>query len=682
MRTIASAICLMGATHICADATAAYTDGGAPNNNIYRVDLITGATTLVTPSPIAGSGLDGIALLNRGTAYTVGGLDNNVYQVNLRTGEVVKVTPSATPGATFANIALGSNGSSYTPGASSNLLYYVNLMTGTVSPVTPSPAPAAGLNDIALEMQIGNPTIGYSIDNSNSTVYRIDLTTGSFYEVTEIPGTGLISIALANNTTAYVTGNTANNIYRIDLTSGDYTLVNPTPIAGAGLKGIALANNTTAYVVGKLSNEIYRVDLTNGSVTLVSAAPIVGASLNYISLALQVGTADLSGNNLNFATYLNGYAPIPLLRLFALQEDIASALESAIPTRNAIPTFAAQTTQISFGKLVNDHLGHNRIAHQEISQSNPLALAHWQRNQTGLVADARDNLSGSQTPCKKETNFSPWIGGFGEYAKEKEQNQTPGFETGSWGLVAGFDGSGGDDPWLLIGGGGAYAQTHVHEANGAGHAHVEQGALAFYGMCIPSEWYFDFGLWGGLYRTHNDRNISFPDISGTAVSDTHGWQLTPHFEIGYDYVNKWFSIEPFAMIDWVICWEKGFEEFGAGLLNMGQEDRSCSLLRNELGFRFNEVLSYCWGSLVLREKGAYAYQKAFNTGPINAYVIGLPGSFSVTTFTGAQNLAVGEFEAVFLPIANKYPYASFSYQGEFGSKYQSHQGKITLGLNF
>jgi outer membrane autotransporter protein len=670
----------MGATHLYADAAVTYTDGGS-DNNIYRVDLITGVTTLVTPSPIAGAGLDGIALLNSNTAFTVGGLDNNAYRVDLRNGDVVKVTPSATPGATFSNIALANSSSAYTPGALSNRLYHINLMTGTVTPVT-SPLPAVGLIDIALEMQIGSPTIGYTIDISNDTIYRIDLVTGGFSAVTEIPALIPSGIALLNNTTAYVTTNANNSVYRVNLQNGDYTLVTPVPIAGAGLKGIALANNTTAYVVGKASNEIYRVDLKTGAVTLVSGSPIAGASLNFLSLALQIGTATLTGNNLSFANYLNNKAPITLLRLFALQEDIASALESAIPTRNAISTFAAQTTQISLGKLVHNHLGHNRIVSQEISRANPLAKGHWQHNMTGLVADAKDNF-GCPTVCKKETNFSPWLGGFGEYAKEKEQNQTPGFETGSWGLVAGFDSSGGTNKsQLLLGGAGAYAQTHVHEENGAGHAHIEQGALAFYGMFIPSKWYCDFGLWGGLYRTHNARFISFPDVSGKAVSDTHGWQLTPHFEIGYDSANEWFCFEPFAMIDWVFCWENGFEEFGASLLSMGQESRSCSLLRSELGFRFNEVLSYCWGSLVFREKGAYAYQKAFNTGSINAFVIGLPGSFSVTTFTGAQNLAVGEFEVVFLPNTKRYPYASFSYQGELGSKYQSHQGKITIGLNF
>ena len=49
-----------------------------------------------------------------------------------------------------------------------------------------------------------------------------------------------------------------------------------------------------------------------------------------------------------------------------------------------------------------------------------------------------------------------------------------------------------------------------------------------------------------------------------------------------------------------------------------------------------------WGRLVLREKGSYAYQKAFHTGVVNAFLVGSPESFTISTLTGAQNLGVVE----------------------------------------
>ena len=76
------------------------------------------------------------------------------------------------------------------------------------------------------------------------------------------------------------------------------------------------------------------------------------------------------------------------------------------------------------------------------------------------------------------------------------------------------------------------------------------------------------------------------------------------------------------------------------------------------------------------------YQKTFGTGRLNAFLVGAPSTFTVSTLTGAQNLGVIEFETLFTPLNQKYPYGTISYQGEFGSSYQTHQAMATIGLNF
>jgi uncharacterized protein with beta-barrel porin domain len=193
----------------------------------------------------------------------------------------------------------------------------------------------------------------------------------------------------------------------------------------------------------------------------------------------------------------------------------------------------------------------------------------------------------------------------------------------------------------------------------------------------------DLALWGGLYHTDNSRNIVLPGIgSARASSDTNGWQLTPHFAVGYTYMTDWVTIEPFEMLDWVVSWEQGFTEHGAGVLNMKQKGRTAALCRNEVGLRFDETLSIRWGMVTFHEKTSYVYQKTFNTGSITSSLLGSPGSFTVSTLIGAQNLGVVEFETLFTPENKKYPYGSISYQGEFGSRYQSHQGQATIGLDF
>jgi len=115
---------------------------------------------------------------------------------------------------------------------------------------------------------------------------------------------------------------------------------------------------------------------------------------------------------------------------------------------------------------------------------------------------------------------------------------------------------------------------------------------------------------------------------------------------------------------------------------MGQKNRFCSLLRCETGLRLHEIVNFDWGRLVFREKGSYTYQKAFHTGRLSAFLIGSPGSFTVTTLTGAQNLGVFEFSMLYLSSNSKIPYLDLHYQGEFGSNYQSHQGILEIGKEF
>ena len=136
---------------------------------------------------------------------------------------------------------------------------------------------------------------------------------------------------------------------------------------------------------------------------------------------------------------------------------------------------------------------------------------------------------------------------------------------------------------------------------------MNQGAIVFYTALNNDPWYGDLACWGGYYHANNVRKIVIPGVaSASAHASTHGWQFTPHFAISHkSYRTERFVIEPFEMLDWVACWEKGFQERGAGILNMGQKSRFCSLLRNELGVRFHETLNYSWGTVRFLEKSSY-----------------------------------------------------------------------------
>jgi hypothetical protein len=402
-------------------------------------------------------------------------------------------------------------------------------------------------------------------------------------------------------------------------------------------------------------------------------------------LPLSLPLSGLKGNDLNLANYLNANAPADVVGLLSYSDDLTQALQSAAPTRNAFSTYASQTTQLSLERLVNDHLGQQRWRNNR--QASPTQTAALESTESLMAEsdviamnDQRKAQSHTECCCENKKPVSVWLGAFGEFAQAKPKHQTPDFNTSSGGVVVASDYNGVyPHP---IGAGAAYAHTYIHENEDAGHANIDQGGLFIYSSFPVANWYFDTTVWGGYYYSKNVREISFSNFpGGEAKCKIHGWQLSPHIEIGYDHSMNWLGLEPFIMADYVGCWEHGANESGSTPLNFGQKDRYCSLVRGEAGLRLQEILSYCWGSITFKEKGSYAYQKALHSGKINAFLIGSPGSFTVSTLTTAQNLGVGEVEALFKPKNTNF-YASLAFHTEIGSKYQAYQGMVRIDKDF
>lgn len=657
---------------------------GSLDNNIYAIDLQSGLYSAIKsglPNP------SDLAVANANTAYILGSGDGNIYALNLNNNSLSLVTPTPLPAAdNLTAIALANNNTAYVTGNVSNTIYSVNLQSGAFSSIA-NIAGNPGLDDIAIK----NTTTAYTIGVNNNTIYLVNLQTGASSVVATIPGSPEIDgIALANSTTAYVTGAGDSTVRVVDLQTGASSIVT-TILGGPTLAGISI-DGTTAYTVSN-NDFVYAVNLVDGSVTRLAVFPFA-VGIKGIALFMQVPTQGLSGNNRKFAKYLNKNAPIDVVREFALlNKGLASALESAAPTRNAFMTYASQNAYVAASQVVSDHTRGRRI-HQQMASREFIASEF---SSDELLVDASDTagqISFCRKPviypkarCEKKNDpYTFWVTPFGEYAQGKSQNQTPGFNIGLGGVLAAFELNREDED--LIGFGAAYVYDHVHEDNGAGHANVNQGFLTVYGTSNENNWYFDLGLWGGYYHGNNQRNISFPGVKATAKSNVHGWQIAPHIEVGYDGFNfpdnerNWFGIEPFLMGDWIANWEHGFKEHGAGSLNIGQKERFCSLLRGETGLRFNEIAQYDWGQLVFREKISYAAQRAFHTGTITGFLVGFPGSFTVKTLTETQNLGVGELSMVFIFNNPNAPYIDIRYEGEFGSRFQSHLVMLEIGKDF
>lgn len=201
-----------------------------------------------------------------------------------------------------------------------------------------------------------------------------------------------------------------------------------------------------------------------------------------------------------------------------------------------------------------------------------------------------------------------------------------------------------------------------------------------YGTIYGSHWFLELGAAGVMNWFENDRNISFPGFNAVAKSLYKGWQAVPHFAIGRDFDFDWGALEPFAAVDCAILYHEGYDETGAGALNMSVRGAYSYFLRSEAGLNAYQVLHRDWGYITLRETASYVNRQGFEVGKTKASLVGFPSGFTVTSFTDNQSLFSPAFEIFFK--GNSGLFLSGTYHGEFGSGYRTHEALGKIGLFF
>jgi len=97
-------------------------------------------------------------------------------------------------------------------------------------------------------------------------------------------------------------------------------------------------------------------------------------------------------------------------------------------------------------------------------------------------------------------------------------------------------------------------------------------------------------------------------------------------------------------------------------------------LRSEFGLNGYYMHPIDWGYLIFRAKASYVNLAPFFLNQVTTTLSGAPNSFSVTAFTGTQNLISPSLE--FFAKSNSGFFTSILYNGLFGFGYQSHEAML------
>lgn len=548
---------------------------------------------------------------------------------------------------------------------------------------------------------------------SSSAAYAAFVSpSGSVTSLTGLPASGQINSVAMNATGQGIVGgiNFVGSIPFAALVSpsGQVIPIN-TGLSTGVISSVAINDFGQGLIGGQdLSGPVYAAIVSPSGIATRLNIGLLDAAINSVDLRsvtllpllTHIPTGSLSGNNLSFANYINANAPqdafffVPAL----FDGTLSKALASAAPTRNAFSFYTATNNLFYLTTSLSNH-ARTRGLQKKVASSSPYIAASM-KTPNQFIASLSETIDDQPDPenpplemekpeaeidmcCDEFKTNSIWVEGIGAFAHQKAQHQTPAFDPSSGGIMLGYDGKTSEHTRLGVG--AAYLFTHIHEKKKAGHSNIHQEDLFIYGTWENDQFYIDASLMGGLFQTSQIRNIQMTGFHFKSKSHPHGWQLLPHAEIGYHYIRDEgvrLTVNPFVMVDWANTWQHHFEEKGSGPFNAGQKSHHASLLRTEVSLRLYETVFFDNWDLIFLEKAGYVNLHSFRAGRVSAFLVGSPGSFTVSTLTSNQNLGVGEFGMIFAPHQAAYPTTTLFYQGEFGSKYHSHQVGLELSWNF
>ncbi len=542
----------------------------------------------------------------------------------------------------------------------------------------------------ATSVNEGRLSVNGSLDSSTTTVNTGAVLggAGSLQGIVSVGGTVAPGNSIDNltGTSLMLDGSTVTAIEVNPSLSSSLTISGPATIAGT----VQVTQDAGSYLPSFTYPPFLSATSLSGTFDGVSGGLpgftfrlVYGTntvSLEYVrsSSSSTISTAGLSGNAAIFANYLNHSAPNSQATQLLSQlsgATLKNALNSSSPLRNAFGTWITQNILFGVSQLISSHLIDQRFFHTRRDLEPSLAALFDETDSTRLTADFSDRMR-SPNPCEK---YSFWFDGFGEYNHLKSLDQNPSFNAYSGAALLGFDFYGWEQN--LFGLGAGYAYTHLIENHNQGSEKINYYIGNLYDTVLFSKGYLEFGVWGVYNQIHNYRHISFPGFDATASATIPSWQLVPHFGCGYHNSRKW-PCELFAQFDCAINWQKSFREHGAGFFDMDQRSQTSELLRSEGGFRFYQSEETCWGAWMIMEKLSYVNLKSFGTGKVTAAIVGASSFFTLETFQGMQNLGSAGLEFLWRFGKRKPFTVSFVYDGEWGSKYMSHEGMLKLNKDF
>ncbi len=284
------------------------------------------------------------------------------------------------------------------------------------------------------------------------------------------------------------------------------------------------------------------------------------------------------------------------------------------------------------------------------------------------------------TCTQKSSPMNLWFDVLGDFAHQRRIEDEHGFHTKSAAVMTGFDYKFFDR--LYVGLTAGYSYSSVQWSESVGKGDINSLYVGFYNSYVHP-WFFVNGSVLGTANWYDaKRDMEFGSIDREARHDNFGGGLTAHVDTGVTWDIKKFQVRPFIAGYYTYLHETGYEEEGAGSLDLKVGSQNYNLLRGEIGLdlshyfcRGNKAWIPTLGLSWIREVrwGGEHYQVGFfKEGTCNFEVSGLkPNHSLISPRAGLKGMFFNELVQV-----------SLNYIGEFGKTFRDNNVHLKLDFNF
>jgi len=289
------------------------------------------------------------------------------------------------------------------------------------------------------------------------------------------------------------------------------------------------------------------------------------------------------------------------------------------------------------------------------------------------------NLVGRQEQVDARRRWGAWANVYGQWTTQDADDGFVGYDSDTYGVVLGMDYAF-SETWLA-GLSFGYASNDLNFDTNAGDGDIESYFGSLYTGWYRDAFYLESVLTYGSQAYDNKRNVVVGATRYTAHSDHDGNLYSAYLGSGYNFGDDGWNVGPFVSLEYLYLDEDGFEESGAGVLNLIVDDRQTDALISQLGVRASSYVETGVGALIPELSLAWLYDFDIDDRVITSSFAGASGdAFSITGQEVEQNgVVVGA--ALTLMQVNGIE-SSLTYSGEFRDGYDAHAliGQIRIAF--